>query len=217
MVYAGKTQSGLAHFGVSGRLDHSNLVMWDEETESLWSQLTGRALYGERKGEAVELAPAVFVGFDTWRRIAPHTKVLALSAVPAKPWHYTTRDLARGRAAGGRALAIGLRAKDHTVAVALPHLIRAGVVEVALGKRRVLVLWVAGERAPLAYLRPEGTKFRVVGGELRAAGGRRWNALTGEAIPTKGSRPQDLRRFPYLPVYLEAWRSWYPKGTVIDR
>jgi hypothetical protein len=37
-------------FGTSGLLRHSDLVMWDRQTESLWQQVTGEAIVGTLAG-----------------------------------------------------------------------------------------------------------------------------------------------------------------------
>ncbi|HEC66076.1 MAG TPA: DUF3179 domain-containing protein [bacterium] len=41
-------------FGVSGRLYQSDLLMFDRKTESLWSQIEGRAVIGELTGTVLE-------------------------------------------------------------------------------------------------------------------------------------------------------------------
>ena len=42
MVYAGKVEGKPVTLGVSGRLLEGNLVMWDRETNSLWSQISAK-------------------------------------------------------------------------------------------------------------------------------------------------------------------------------
>jgi hypothetical protein len=38
-------------FGVSGMLRHSDMIMYDRETESWWQQFTGEAIVGELRGK----------------------------------------------------------------------------------------------------------------------------------------------------------------------
>ncbi len=38
-------------FGVSGMLYNNNLILYDRDTESLWSQILGESVYGEKIGE----------------------------------------------------------------------------------------------------------------------------------------------------------------------
>ena len=52
IVFERRIDEEILSFGVSGYLRHSDLVMYDRETESLWQQFTGQALVGaytERK------------------------------------------------------------------------------------------------------------------------------------------------------------------------
>jgi hypothetical protein len=216
MVYAGKTKSGVAHIGVSGRLRDRNLVMWDEETNSLWSQLSGKAIFGKRKGEVLPLSPSVFLGLGTWIKIAPKGKVLALSNVRVKPWHYRRQDLAKGSIRMGGSLALGLRAKGDSLGIPLSLLQKKGSLEVQLAGQRVLVLWHREEMAPLAYKLPQGRSLEFKAGKLVDARGRAFDPLTGKPLGKAASKPaRALERFPYLPVLLRAWKTWYPKGKIL--
>ncbi len=76
MVYAGQLGDRKVHLGVSGRLMDNNLIMWDEETNSLWSQILGEAIYGPSKGDVLDMLPAIFVGLGTWARMHPDSLVL---------------------------------------------------------------------------------------------------------------------------------------------
>ena len=50
-------------FGVSGLLRNSDLVMWDDRTETLWQQLTGDAVVGELAGTRLELISTAIVSY----------------------------------------------------------------------------------------------------------------------------------------------------------
>ena len=64
-------------FGVSGLLRHSDLVMWDRQTESLWQQATGAGLVGELAGEQLTLLPATQVPWATAQIFAQDIEVLS--------------------------------------------------------------------------------------------------------------------------------------------
>ena len=69
---------GRAHtFGVSGRLYDSNVLMYDHQSDSLWSQLGGRALAGVQTDTAIESLPAVLTSWGEWRTQHPDTLVLS--------------------------------------------------------------------------------------------------------------------------------------------
>jgi hypothetical protein len=63
-------------FGVSGLLRNSDLVMWDNATESLWQQLTGEGLVGEFAGSQLDFVPSAITSFDDFRRKNPDGRVL---------------------------------------------------------------------------------------------------------------------------------------------
>ena len=50
--------------------------MYDRETDSLWSHLLGAAVQGPMKGKRLELVPATFTDWQTWRRRHPDTHAL---------------------------------------------------------------------------------------------------------------------------------------------
>lgn len=71
--YGGRRQE----FGVSGLLYNSDVVLYDRESESLWSQLMGKAISGPRVGSALEPIP---VTHTTWREwLSRHPESLVLS------------------------------------------------------------------------------------------------------------------------------------------
>ncbi len=63
-------------FGVSGMLWHGVLVMYDRETDSLWTQLDGRAIEGDLVGERLEHVPSIFTTWSEWVAQHPDTEVL---------------------------------------------------------------------------------------------------------------------------------------------
>ncbi len=64
-------------FGVSGLLYNSDLLMYDQETESLWSQIEGRAISGPEKGKTLERIPVEHTYWREWKQRYPTTLVLS--------------------------------------------------------------------------------------------------------------------------------------------
>lgn len=72
---------GTRRFGVSGLFYASNLLLYDRGasgTESLWSQLTGRALSGPAAaaGDSLARLPFALTRWDDWRARHPDTRVI---------------------------------------------------------------------------------------------------------------------------------------------
>jgi len=64
-------------FGVSGRLYQSNVLMYDHQSDGLWSQLAGAAVTGERTGTALDSVPAQATTWKRWLEDHPDTSVLS--------------------------------------------------------------------------------------------------------------------------------------------
>lgn len=73
-----RTVEGSEHvFGVSGLLRHSDMVMFDRETESFWQQLTGEAIVGDLTGARLRHLPAQIVSFEQFSLAYPDGSVLS--------------------------------------------------------------------------------------------------------------------------------------------
>jgi hypothetical protein len=64
-------------FGVSGLLYQQNLLLFDHETESLWSQLRGQAVAGSLAGTSLQLLPSTMITWESWKAEHPQTLVLS--------------------------------------------------------------------------------------------------------------------------------------------
>lgn len=64
-------------FGVSGLLYNNNLLLYDWETESLWSQIKAQAVTGKGSGKPLENVVASTSTWSSWKAQHPETKVLS--------------------------------------------------------------------------------------------------------------------------------------------
>ncbi len=74
---AGRTLS----FGTTGKLRHSDLIMYDRQTESWWQQFTGEAIAGTYTGIELALVPSRLESFAQFKERRPNGMVL----VPNNP------------------------------------------------------------------------------------------------------------------------------------
>lgn len=65
-------------FGVSGLLYNSDVLMYDHQTESLWSQIAARAVSGELKGTGLERVAVAHTSWKDWQQRHPGTEVLSI-------------------------------------------------------------------------------------------------------------------------------------------
>ena len=64
-------------FGVSGKLFNSNLIMYDEETDTYWQQIDGLAIVGELTGQELKEISIDTVVWREWKAIHPDSEVLS--------------------------------------------------------------------------------------------------------------------------------------------
>jgi hypothetical protein len=57
MIFDARVEGAPLTFGVSGRLRHSDMVMYDRETESWWQQATGEGIVGVHTGKTLQMLP----------------------------------------------------------------------------------------------------------------------------------------------------------------
>ncbi|WP_205602628.1 DUF3179 domain-containing protein [Chelativorans alearense] len=76
IVFDRRLDGRVLEFGTTGKLRHSDLVMYDRQTESWWQQFTGEAIVGSLTGEKLRLLPSRIVSFGSFRKAHPGGLVL---------------------------------------------------------------------------------------------------------------------------------------------
>jgi hypothetical protein len=77
IAYDRTVDARVLDFGVSGSLYQSAMVMYDRQTESLWTHVDGRAVVGELVGAELELLPVAMVRWSDARHTHPDALVLS--------------------------------------------------------------------------------------------------------------------------------------------
>jgi hypothetical protein len=213
VVYARPIHHGRPlSFGVSGMLWRGSLIMFDRETASLWSHVTGKAVGGPLKGQALRVLPALHTTWGLWRITHPGTLVLDKRGRggPNHP-HRWEPDLALGLVVGGEA-----------VAFPFAELARAPLAHAAVAGRSLLIVYIERAATAVAFSRAiggrtltfhrltaEGAGWRMQDRET----GSWWNAVTGEALsgPLEG---HGVTPVPATQAFLTSWRALYPRGRL---
>lgn len=76
IAFRGEAAGRNLTFGTSGKLFQSALVMYDRQTESLWSQVDRRAIAGHLTGTRLETVPVSMVPWEEILRDRPNAQVL---------------------------------------------------------------------------------------------------------------------------------------------
>lgn len=161
VVYVRQVDGVTLRFGVSGLLRNSDLVMWDDVTQSWWQQLTGEAIVGSYVGTTLEALPALVVGFGEFVAQYPAGEVLAIPTGVSRSYGsnpYTLYDsneapfLFRGEP-DERLFAVervlGAVIAGEAVAYPFPLLAEQRVVNDTVGGQAVVVFWQTGATSAL--------------------------------------------------------------------
>ena len=226
-MYARDVGGERLDFGVSGKLVLNALVMFDRQTETLWSQFLGRALEGPLAGTELTPLPATLMRWGRWRALHPDTTALDQGRVVIDAYsnYYLRPDAGvigernRDDRLFPKTLVLGLTLPEGRKAYAHHHLADAPALNDRVGGQPVLVAWDGEARAAAAF--DPAVDGRVLAfdaaepgpdGEARLRDretGTLWRALTGEALEGElaGRR---LERLPAFAVFWFAWSDYFP-------
>ncbi len=79
MAFLAKVGNSSNTFGVSGLLYNSDVLLYDRQTESLWSQILGQAISGPMKGSLLAMLPCNHTTWKQWQNKYANTLVLSTS------------------------------------------------------------------------------------------------------------------------------------------
>jgi hypothetical protein len=143
-VYARKVKGRELSFDFAEGLINDNLLIADRETDSVWSQMEGRAISGPLAGSALPVVPSLQVTWEFWRRRHPQTRVW-VEREDGRPYFY--RNPQTGSRKGEHdtsALGLGLVLDGEAIYFPFAELKRASrPLEVTVGGRKVKVVYEA--------------------------------------------------------------------------
>jgi hypothetical protein len=198
-------------FGTSGRLYQSNLLMYDRQTHTLWTQFDGEGVIGEDLLEArLERLPAWLLGFGEFAASHPDAPVLSRDTGHSRDYGrnpyqgYDGEDAQPFLFEGDvderfppMTRMVGIEVEQDAVAVVLDGLADHRVVETTVADRDVVVVWTPGQASALdtaaidagrdvgqtgAYL----AELDDTTVELQAAGDRFVDTVTGSTFDVRG-------------------------------
>jgi hypothetical protein len=76
IVFDRRVDGNARSFGVSGLLYRSDLLMYDRETDSLWSQISAEAVTGPLLGRRLQLVRSSMTRWGAWQETHPDTTVI---------------------------------------------------------------------------------------------------------------------------------------------
>ncbi len=237
-MYSRELESKTYTFGVSGKLWRDALLMYDHQTRSLWSHITGEAIQGPLKGKRLTpLASMPQIAWKTWQRNYPETEVLSVPAGDGTregisrdtyaDYHASQRTGVSGMEytddrLPNKSLVIGVQVSTgdgntQFRAYPLTHFAETAVINDTLGEVPLLIFHDKESFATAVFKRNVGQDVRTFSPQTDHFAvdntGTRWNLITGTAILGKDITVR-LERLPAVNIYWFAWARYYPETTI---
>ena len=230
-MYAREVGADTLSFGVTGMLLRDGLVMYDRETESLWTQVDGRGIRGPLAEQALEMVPALHVIWKEWRRLYPESRVLKKRGVGGSSYAGYSRSPTQLGIMGrrnadtrlpGKSWVVGVHHDGAATVFPLDEVRDAQLVEAEVGNLPI-VLAAASPDAPVVAF-DRRVNGRTLTFELDAGDeslhdietGSRWRLVDGMATegPLAGRR---LTRVAANTAFWFGWQGYFPRSEVWHR
>jgi hypothetical protein len=228
-VYSREVGNEVLEFGVSGKLIMNVMVMYDRRTNSLWSQLLGRAVRGPLEGTELEYLPAWQTTWSDWKSRHPQTRAL-VKGYSGDYDPYTSYYSSGSAGVIGetrtddrlqtKQFVIGVDTGQATMAFPFSELSQEPVVNAQVGELPVLVLFDADNANGVAYSRLSGDRVltfeSAAGDRLRdLETGTLWNSFEGQAIegPLAGEK---LDRVKSTTIFWFGWKDFHPDTEIYE-
>lgn len=241
VVFERTVDDQVFRFGVSGLLRNSDLIMWDDVTQSWWQQFTGTGIVGQYTGHQLTILPSQVVGFGAFAEQYPDGEVLSPGSrsYGSNPYvGYDSSDspfLFRGRVddrlfATSRVLAGVI--DGIPVAYPFETLASVGVINDTVGSQHVVAFWQPGatsalDRSDIDSSQDVGMAAlydRALNGQeltfVRDAEGAIRDEQTGSAWNVFGTATdgdlagQQLRQRLAAPHFWFAWAAFQPDTLI---
>ncbi len=218
-------------FGVSGKLIMNALVMYDRQTDSLWSQITGEAVSGPMKGTKLEFVPALHTTWTDWKAEHPDTLALVKGYSGAYDSYLGYYQSPQAGVIGEtvnddrlyvKEFVIGVERDGKAVAYPFSALNQTPVVNDTIGDEPVLVVFNAdtGAGAVFHRLTPAGQTLTFSAKDgltlMDEETGSTWAGMMGVATegPLAGTQ---LTRLKSTSAFWFGWKDWYPDTRVFGQ
>ncbi len=228
-MYAREVDGKTLTFGVSGKLIRNSLVMFDRETGTLWSHLTGEALDGPLIGNQLKQVLSEQTTWGRWRLDHPQTRMLDVDPSDVRFDPYQTYYGAPDPGVVGRKRAddrlpvkekvIGVRLNGEVKAYSFKALARDRVVNDTVGGAPLVVVFDGLTFSGAVYRSdPGGNLLTFVPGPIPLSmqdkeTGSTWDGLSGKA--TAGTDAGiELEQVPITYSFWFGWVDFYPNTEV---
>lgn len=236
IVFDRRVDDSILRLGVSGLLRYSDLIMWDDVTQTLWQQLTGEGIVGTHTDRLLDIVPSQLVGYGAFKAQFPGGEVLSTGgrfygSNPYVGYDSSARPFLFRGTADPRLFAtervLGVNLGDVKVAYPFTALSEQMVINDSIADMPVLAIWQPGAFSALDASNINASRDvgmaglfeRVVDGRtlsfraedgviLDEATGSSWNVFgTATAGELAGTQLRAIDAFPH---FWFAWAAFHP-------
>ena len=149
-------------FGTAGVTRKSNIVLFDQQTESWWQEFGGEAIVGNLTGKQLEALPMQIVSWRQFKTAFPDGKVLSRQTGFARPYGqtpyvlYDTEGTPQGwdgtydrRVIPIQERVLGIHIGQTAMAIPYPKLATKPVIQISLGGVELVAFHQKGMASPL--------------------------------------------------------------------
>jgi hypothetical protein len=228
-VYSRNINGEEYDFGVSGKLIRNVLVMYDRQTDTLWSQLLGEAVQGKLIGTKLEYLPSFQTTWEEWKSLHPDSLALKKGHYGEKDPYSSYYENNQGGVIGPQYIDDRLETKEFVlgveldkVSVAFPfsQLSLEPVVNYEIGEDNILVVFNAESALGVAYnpvLDGQKLTFAVADGLTIKDNetGSLWDGINGLAIEGElaGKR---LERIKSTSSFWFGWKDFHEDTLIFS-
>ena len=160
LVFDRRFEGETLRLGVSGLLRNSDLVMWDDVTQTLWQQVTGEAIVGEHAGKSLTPLASAILRWADFRDTHPDGQALSSDqgfglvygsnpyefySSRSRPYNFYSGEIDDRFPALERVVGISVNGIDKAYPFSLINKIR--VVHDNLAGQELVVFWGASDTA----------------------------------------------------------------------
>ncbi len=204
-MYARRVDEKTLTFGVSGMLWNRSLIVYDQETGSLWSHILGEAMQGPLQGKKLNQIPSVMTDWQSWRKQHPDSTVAALRR--------TSQEYRREFYRQPEQFVLGIVEQSRSKAWGFEQLSHKSVLNDVVGDRPVLIAFDDASVTARMYDRRFHGRlltFQLQDGNLvDSETGSTWHPLTGQAL-AGSSAGEHLQALPAIVSFKKAWYQFHP-------
>jgi len=217
----------VTEFGTSGKLYNSNLVMYDRNTDSQWSQAIGIAITGELTGQKLKRVPFDVAKWSDWKTLYPETLVLTtktghIRAYGSDPYgdYYTDPRIIfpvenKDERLHPKEIILGFNNDNIYKAYKLVDVEEKNVINDEIGDKKLLLVSLYPEMARAFNRDVDGIvlEFQYIDGKIIDTQTKsQWN-FDGEAIEGQ-LKDKKLDREVFNPGFWFEWVAFHPGSLV---